>query len=87
MSKISFLLLVLIVSCDQQWNVSETDNFLNRCKQQRPLNLSIDPTSYDNFCICLESQSQKINASYQDFLKQKLSESDLDKIINSCINE
>ena len=87
MSKISFLILVLIVSCDQKWTVSETDNFLNRCKQQRPLNLSIEPTSYDDFCACLESESQKINASYQDFLKQNLSEDDLDQIINSCINE
>tara|TARA_Y100001960_G_C14001864_1_gene507150 strand:- start:96 stop:359 length:264 start_codon:yes stop_codon:yes gene_type:complete len=87
MSKISLFALLFIISCNQEWSNFEKENFLNRCMQQKPIDINIDDNLYDNFCTCLYKQSNKFNISYQDFLKEDLSESDLDKILKPCINE
>ena len=87
MSKILFIILLLIISCNQEWTDAESSDFLNRCKQKKPSDLAIDSNFYNSFCLCLEKESQKTNISYQNFLTIDLAQSDLNKIVNSCIDE
>tara|TARA_B100000700_G_C14984952_1_gene828352 strand:+ start:36 stop:299 length:264 start_codon:yes stop_codon:yes gene_type:complete len=87
MNKILFFIFLLIISCEEQWTDSESLDFLNRCKQERPKNIIVDSNSYDDFCLCLSKKSQKLKIPYQDFLNTNLPQSDLDTIVSSCIDE
>jgi len=87
MNKLSFFILLLIISCDQKWTDAESADFLNRCKQKKPSDISMDSKSFNDFCLCLEQESKKTNSSYQSFLSTDLSDLNLNKIIKSCTNE
>ena len=87
MSRIIALFSLFIISCNQEWSSFETEDFFNRCKEYKPLKFKIDSSDYHDFCSCIEKQSQKLSLPYKDFLKQKLSDSDLEKIVNPCIDE
>ena len=81
---IKVLFLLLFISCQQSWTVSEKSDFINRCKINKLEN--IDNDIYEEFCICLLKNSINLNISYNDFLKKKIDSDEIDTIVQSCID-
>jgi hypothetical protein len=85
MTKYITFLIIFLLGCQDNWSISEQEDFKRKCANYYVGTTGLD--NYKDFCDCILMESMNLSLPYSQFLKMESNNFETENLLNSCIKK